>query len=89
MCRTRPSYIRGKHDPLFRVRKLLLKAGEQLDHRGREKMLEGLRVGDPYDEVLGGWIAKEAARAIYAEEDPEAAAVLQQDDEYTTTSPYC
>lgn len=65
-----------KHDPLFRVRKLLLKAGEQLDDRGREKMMEGLRVGDPYDEVLGGWIAKEAARAIYAEEDPEAAAVL-------------
>ncbi len=75
--RTRPSSIAGANTILsFRVRKLLLKAGELLDDRGREKMMEGLRVGDPYDEVLGGWIAKEAARAIYAEEDPEAAAVL-------------
>ena len=65
-----------KHDPLFRVRKLLLKGEEGLDDRGRERLLAGLRVGDPHDELLGGWIAKEAARAVYGEDDPEVAAML-------------
>ncbi len=65
-----------KHDPLFRVRKLLIKGEERLDDRGREKLMAALRVGDPFDEVLGAWMAKEAVRAVYSEPDPEAAAVL-------------
>ena len=48
-----------KADPLFRIRKLLLEGDERLDERGREKLLAGLRVGDPHDEVLGAWLAKE------------------------------
>jgi hypothetical protein len=28
-------------------------------------MLLGLRVGDPYDEVLGAWLAKESVRDVY------------------------
>ncbi|MDA8040725.1 MAG: transposase [Actinomycetota bacterium] len=54
-----------KDDPLFRIRKLLLKGEERLDERGREKLLAGLRVGDPKDELLGAWLAKEAVRTIY------------------------
>jgi transposase len=54
-----------KRDPLYRIRKLLLTGNERLDDRGRDRMLLGLRVGDPYDEVLGAWLAKESVRDIY------------------------
>ena len=54
-----------KHDPLYRIRKLLLTGDERLDDRGRDRMLLGLRVGDPQDEVLGAWLAKESVRDIY------------------------
>jgi transposase len=65
-----------KVDPLFRIRKLLLRGDERLDERGRDKMLAGLRVGDPHDEVLGAWLAKESVRSVYLVEDPDEAAVL-------------
>ena len=65
-----------KVDPLFRVRKLLLKGDERLDERGRDKMLAGLRFGDPHDEVLGAWLAKESVRSVYLVDDPDEAAVL-------------
>lgn len=54
-----------KADPLFGVRKLLLKGDERLDERGRDKLLAGLRVGDPNLEVLGAWAAKENVRTVY------------------------
>jgi transposase len=54
-----------KPDPLYRIRKLLLTGNERLDHRGRDRMLLGLRVGDPHDEVLGAWLAKESVRDVY------------------------
>jgi transposase len=54
-----------KHDPLYQIRKLLLTGNERLDDRGRDRMLLGLRVGDPEDEVLGAWLAKEPVRDIY------------------------
>lgn len=65
-----------KDDPLFRIRKLLLKGEERLDERGREKLLAGLRVGDPKDELLGAWLAKEAVRMIYLVDDLAAATAL-------------
>jgi transposase len=65
-----------KTDPLYRVRKLLVKADERLDERGREKLMEALRVGDPGDEVLGAWLAKEAVRSVYLVDDPTEAAIL-------------
>ena len=40
-----------KGDPLYRIRKMLLTGNERLDDRGRHRMLLGLRVGDPNDEV--------------------------------------
>jgi transposase len=65
-----------KEDPLYRIRKLLIRGEERLDERGRAKLMEALRVGDPFDEVLGAWLAKEAVRSIYLEEDCDAAGVL-------------
>jgi len=54
-----------KTDPLFRIRKLLLTGSERLNDRGSDRMLLGLRVGDPHDEVLGAWLAKESVRDVY------------------------
>ena len=68
---------RGRtHDPLYRIRKLLLAGGERLDERGENRMLLGLRAGDPHDEVLGAWLAKESVRDVYLTDDPKAAATL-------------
>jgi transposase len=65
-----------KADPLYRIRKLLLAGDERLDGRGRDRMLLGLRVGDPRDEVLGAWLAKESVRDVYLTDDAKTAAVL-------------
>src|SRR5919202_4493371 len=65
-----------KEDPLYRIRKLLLAGTERLDERGSNRLLLGLRVGDPHDEVLGAWLAKESVRDVYLTEDPAVAAVL-------------
>ena len=65
-----------KDDPLYRIRKLLLAGGERLDEGGNSRMLLGLRAGDPHDEVLGAWLAKESVRDVYLTDDPKAAALL-------------
>jgi transposase len=65
-----------KHDPLFSVRKLLLKGYERLDERGESRMLLGPRIGDPHDEVLGAWLAKESVPEVYLTDDSDEAAVL-------------
>jgi len=65
-----------KEDPLFKIRKLLLMGAERLDEQGRERMLLGLRVGDPADELLAAWLAKESVRDVYLTADPAEAAVL-------------
>lgn len=65
-----------KRGPLYRIRKQLLSATERLDDRGHNRMLLGLRFGDPHDEVLGAWLAKESVRDIYLTDDPAAAATL-------------
>ena len=65
-----------KADPLYRIRKLLLKGGERLDGVGTDRMLLGLRYGDPHEEVLGAWLAKESVRDVYLTDDPTVAAVL-------------
>ncbi|MFP5452134.1 MAG: ISL3 family transposase [Thermoleophilia bacterium] len=52
-------------DPLYRIRKLMLKGAERLDGIGLDRMLLGIRTGDPDDEVMGAWLAKESVREIY------------------------
>jgi transposase len=65
-----------KEDPLYRIRTLLLTGNERLDDRGRQRQLLAFRLGDPHDEVLGAWLAKESVRDVYAAEDPAVAATL-------------
>ena len=65
-----------KHDPLYRIRKLLLKGTERLDERRHDRLMLGLRLGDPHDELLGVWLAKESVRDVYLTDDPKEAAVL-------------
>jgi transposase len=54
-----------KRDPLYRVRKLLLTAAEQLTGRGRVRLRVGLAAGDPTGEVAAAWRGKELLRAVY------------------------
>lgn len=65
-----------KHDPLYRIRKILLAGNERLDDAGRQRMLLGLRVGDPNDEVVGAWLAKESVRDVYLADTRADAEVL-------------
>jgi len=58
-----------KHDPLYRIRKLLLRAAEQLTSRGRARLRAGLAAGDRFGEVAAAWQGKELLRAVYAAGD--------------------
>jgi transposase len=62
-----------KQDPLYRIRKLLLTAQEQLTQRGRVRLRAGLVAGDPIGEVAAAWKGRELLRAVYAAVDPVAA----------------
>jgi transposase len=62
-----------KDDPLYRCRRLLTKADERLEEKGRTKLLGLLRAGDPRGEVTTAWHAKEAVRALYFHTDPDLA----------------
>jgi transposase len=55
-----------KHDPPYRIRKLLLTAAEQLTGRGRARLRAGLTAGDSCGEVAAAWQGKELLRAVYA-----------------------
>jgi transposase len=68
-----------KRDPLYRIRKLLLTAAEQLTSRGRMRLRAGLAVGDPTGEVATAWQGKELLRAVYAADDlDDARAALER-----------
>jgi transposase len=62
-----------KNDPLYRCRRLLTKASERLEDRGRSKLLGLLDAGDPRGEVRTAWHAKETVRGIYDIDDPDLA----------------
>jgi transposase len=62
-----------KRDPLYRIRKLLLVAAEQLTSRGRVRLRAGLAAGDPTGEVVAAWQGKELLRAVYAANDQAGA----------------
>jgi transposase len=65
-----------KGDPLYRVRRVLLTGSERLSERGWERLKAGLVAGDPDDEVLDAWLAKEHVRDIYLTTDAAEAARL-------------
>ena len=54
-----------KDDPLYRARKLLVSASENITAAGRDRLRGLLDAGDPYGEVRDAWHAKETLRAIY------------------------
>ena len=58
-----------KYDPLYRIRKLLLTAAEQLTSRGRARLRAGLTAGDRFGEVTAAWQGKELLRAVDAAGD--------------------
>jgi Transposase len=55
-----------KPDPLYRIRKLLLTAAEQLTSLGWVRLRVGPAVGDPTGEVAVAWQGKELLRPVYA-----------------------
>ncbi|WP_419917601.1 ISL3 family transposase [Candidatus Poriferisocius sp.] len=73
-----------KGDPLYGIRKLLLMAAERLDPRGWQRLHQALKAGDPCDEVLECWQAKEQTRSIFKTTNPQTA-VQRLDD----TIAYC
>lgn len=64
-----------KHDPLYRVRKLLLMAADTLDDAGAVRLEAALAAGDPYEEVGCTHVAKELLRSVYAAPDMFAARI--------------
>ena len=54
-----------KDDPLYRARKLLVSASENITEHGHTKLRGLLHAGDPYGEVRDAWHAKETLRSIY------------------------
>ena len=70
-----------KHDPLYRIRRLLAKAAERVTVRGRVKLVGLLAAGDPRGEVRDAWHAKETLRGIYRIPSPKTA--LRALDELT------
>ncbi len=62
-----------KDDPLYRIRRLLTKAGERLDEAGTTTLTGLLAAGDPTGDLRMAWHAKEMIRDIYAHRDPELA----------------
>ena len=62
-----------KSDPLYRGRRLLTKAKERLDDKGRERLAGLLRAGDPHGDVATVWEAKEVVRELYAHADADLA----------------
>jgi transposase len=62
-----------KRDPLYRIRKLLLTAQEQLTSRGWVRLRAGLVAGDPTGEVAAAWQGKELLRAVYVANDQAGA----------------
>ena len=54
----------------------MLAGYERLDERGHERVLLGLRHGDPHDELLGAWLAKKSVRDIYLTDYPKVSRVL-------------
>ena len=54
-----------KHDPLFRIRRVLLTGDERLSEERFEWMRALLDEGDPYGEVGAAWVAKELLRDAY------------------------
>jgi transposase len=54
-----------KADPLYRIRRLLLRGAETMTENGWARLHAGLAAGDPDDETLEVYCAKEDLRSVY------------------------
>ena len=62
-----------KHDPLYRVRRLLISAHERLSEHGDTKLRGLLTAGDPQGEVRLAWHANQTLRGLYDIDCPQVA----------------
>jgi transposase len=62
-----------KHDPLYGIRRVLLRGHERLTDHAWDRLLAGLDGGDENQQVAKAWIAKEELRAVYAARDLDQA----------------
>jgi transposase len=58
-----------KHDPLFRIRRLLRRGYEHHTQRSWDRMLAGLTAGDDDQQIGRAWIAAQELRLLYRERD--------------------
>jgi len=58
-----------KHDPLYGIRRLLLRTWSNLNERGWERLRAGLAAGDPDGEVAAVWLARELLSEVYTAHD--------------------
>ena len=62
-----------KHDPLYRVRRLLISAHERLSEGADTKLRGLLTAGDPQGEVRLAWHANQTLRGLYDIDCPQVA----------------
>jgi len=71
---------RGRRDdPLYRVRRVLLRGEETLDEKASERLWSLLELGDPGAEVAIAYRVKERLREFYATPDPDEARRLLEE----------
>jgi transposase len=71
---------RGRRDdPLYRARRVLLRAEETLDEKATERLWSLLELGDPGAEVAIAYRVKERLRDFYATSDPDEARRLLEE----------
>jgi transposase len=54
-----------KHDPLYRIRRLLRRAPETLSERAWARLETGLLLGDPHGELTQAWMTAHELRYLY------------------------
>jgi transposase len=62
-----------KTDPLYRIRRVLLRGAENLTEHAYARLLAGLDAGDPDGHVAAAWIATQELRHVYAAPDLDRA----------------
>ncbi|HVA08026.1 MAG TPA: transposase, partial [Acidimicrobiales bacterium] len=68
-----------KDDPLYRVRRVLLRGEEHLDEKASERLWSLLELGDPGAEVAIAYRIKERLRDFYRTDDPDEARRLLEE----------
>jgi len=62
-----------RDDPLYRIRRVLLRGAENLNEKAYRRLLAGLDAGDPNGQVAATWIAAQELRHVYGARNLDAA----------------